>query len=112
MTAIAQIFRIDSCAFCRTASRGHLDAADAGAREIEAGIFLEGVELGAALERSGDKASAEATFLAILDKHPDVHRDLSAAVLEDYARVLTRQGKTARARVVMDKARLLRVKTP
>ncbi|HEX9459746.1 MAG TPA: tetratricopeptide repeat protein [Thermoanaerobaculia bacterium] len=28
-------------------------------------------ELGAALERSGDKASAEATFLAILDKHPE-----------------------------------------
>ena len=28
-------------------------------------------ELGAALERSGDKASAEKTFLAILDKHPD-----------------------------------------
>lgn len=28
-------------------------------------------ELGAVLERSGDKASAEKTFLAILDKHPD-----------------------------------------
>ncbi|HXA15426.1 MAG TPA: tetratricopeptide repeat protein [Thermoanaerobaculia bacterium] len=28
-------------------------------------------ELGAALERSGDKASAEATFLAILEKHPE-----------------------------------------
>ena len=28
-------------------------------------------ELGAALERSGDKASAEKTFLAILEKHPD-----------------------------------------
>jgi len=28
-------------------------------------------ELGAAQERSGDKAAAEATFLAILDKHPE-----------------------------------------
>jgi tetratricopeptide (TPR) repeat protein len=28
-------------------------------------------ELGAALERSGDKTSAEATFLAILEKHPE-----------------------------------------
>ena len=28
-------------------------------------------ELGAALERSGDKASAETTFLGILDKHPE-----------------------------------------
>ena len=57
-------------------------------------------ELGAAQERSGDKASAEATFLAILDKHPE-----NAGTLNYLGYMWAEQGvKLDRAAEMLNKA--------
>jgi len=57
-------------------------------------------ELGAAQERSGDKASAEATFLGILDKHPE-----NAGTLNYLGYMWAEQGvKLDRAAEMLNKA--------